>query len=122
MKKKAKLDKASVWVEFLDVGYGCKQALAWRRGWPVPIGVVWYQAFTRKGGSLLQVFESYVLPHARRLGVRTLIHRAMETQHPSSIFVTGDMPSKSGAAWMSHMGFHYSHHTGQMFRGSTVTK
>ncbi len=108
----AKLTAADVWVEAGEVGYGCRQATAWKRGWPVPIGVVWYQAFGRDGGTLVQVAHSYVLPEWRRRGVRTIMHGAIAGLFVNPLFVTGDDPTKAGAAWMRSMG--YARLNGQM--------
>lgn len=105
MKKKPKLTSADVWVELSQVGYGCQQALAWRRGWPWPIGIVWFTVSNRRGGSLVVIGHSYVPEPYRRQGIRTLMHKAIAAAWPKPIFVTGNDPSRSGSAWMKAMGY-----------------
>lgn len=109
---KAKLTDKDLWVEMVDVGYGCRQALAWKRGWFAPVGVVWFNAVNRDGGTLVQTLHSYVPEPYRRQGIRTVMHNAIAAAYKNPLFVTGDDSTYEGSAWMTGMGFEWLH--GQM--------
>lgn len=69
-----------------------------------PVGTVWYAI--RENSLSLEVLTSYVEPWARRLGVRSALHRALIDGYPTvKHFTTGLGLSKASRRWMKVKGY-----------------
>ena len=69
-----------------------------------PIGTVWYAL--RDSSTVCEILTSYVEPWARRLGVRTALHRALVQGYPAvETIVTDSALSKASRKWMKRQGY-----------------
>lgn len=69
-----------------------------------PVGTVWYAL--RQNSTSLEILASYVEPWARRLGVRSALHRALIDGYPTvGHIVTGSALSKASRRWMRSKGY-----------------
>lgn len=69
-----------------------------------PIGTVWYSL--RESSTVCEILTSYVEPWARRLGVRSALHRSLIDGYPTvkTIF-TDSALSKASRKWMKSKGY-----------------
>jgi hypothetical protein len=93
-----RIDLSNSWTDCTVVGFGITQYTLFCRAYPMPLGFVWGFAFGGKRPTF-QVLDSYVVPWARRQGVRSKINEAI-FQKAESI-VTGGR-SKSGIMFMAN--------------------
>lgn len=72
-------------------------------GLPMPIATVWIR---HSGNKTIETLQSYVMAPLRRCGLRTLMHRRMIRDYPSTSKVTTGAGSKEGGkAWLQSTGF-----------------
>ncbi len=106
-KSSVKINPEGAWVERRAIGFGITQytafCRAYCRAYPMPIGFVWGVEFGGKR-PVLHVWDSYVVPWARRSGVRTLINR--EIFRNNAAIICGAR-SKQGMAFMKARGYLY---------------
>lgn len=73
-------------------------------GMGFPIGTVWYAL--RESSTVCEILTSYVEPWARRLGVRTALHRSLIVGYPTvKTIVTDSSLSKASRKWMKSKGY-----------------
>ena len=68
---------------------------------PYPIGTVW---FCFSGRKQIEILHSYTILWARRLGVRTALHREMIRAYPGFAITTGKS-NKQSRPWLKKQGF-----------------
>lgn len=103
MSKRTKVDLRGAWVCKSVVGFGVTQYTAFCRAFPMPIGFVWGVEYGGKKQSI-DVWDSYVLPWARRSGVRSLINEEILR---TNIAITSGGRSKAGVAFMNARGYRH---------------
>ena len=70
---------------------------------PSPIGMVWGHEFSVEGNDIFQTHHSYVIPDARRQGVRSKIDEWI--LHTHDFIMTGDGSDEGGLAYMRKTGY-----------------
>ncbi len=80
---------------------GTKQLIGFISDCPFPIGTVWYCC---SGLKQIQILHSYVIRWARRIGVRTALHREMIRAYPGFSITTGEA-NKRSRPWLKKQGF-----------------
>ena len=91
------------WVTWGDVGFGCRQYLCFHPSYTAPIGTV----FTTAMSDAAFVWHSFVLPWARRRGVRTHIHEQMAKHF--KVISTGVGSKDGGRQFLIATGFKRDH-------------
>lgn len=102
MKSKFDPHLSSCWVERYDIGVGLWLYVAFTRKFVGPIGVVWGIPIGSTPARF-DVLHSYVLPFARRKGVRTLIQK--EILKSFDVITTVEGSREGGAAFMKAAGY-----------------
>ncbi len=80
---------------------GTNQLVGFIGALPWPIGTVWY-CFS--GLKQIEVVHSYVVPWARRCGVRTALHREMQRGYPGYAIAAAEANRRS-KPWLKKQGF-----------------
>lgn len=93
-------DIGETYVEHHFVGNGVTEYLLFSKNWVVPLGVVWAIRYDQT----VHIFHSYVLPFARRKGIRKKINDYIET-HCSRIVSGRTASSQEGIAFMKKQGY-----------------
>ncbi len=89
--------------EYLDHSQvpGTMQLAGFIGALPWPIGTVWYRF---SGLKQIEVIHSYTIRWARRLGVRTALHREMLRGYPGFSITTAEANQRS-RPWLKKQGF-----------------
>jgi GNAT superfamily N-acetyltransferase len=88
------------WVTWVEVGFGCRQYMAFHPEYSSPVGIVWCLPGTKETFAI-SVY-SFVLPFYRRRGLRSLLNQYI-LEHHAGIQTSG--ATEEGAAWMTAQGY-----------------
>lgn len=105
MKKPKKIDLEGSWVTWATIGFGLRIYCLFTPDSPAPKGFCWGYALGGKKTKFL-VHGSYVIPWARRSGVRTRINEQILRHCP--VIQTFSGSRQGGAAFMRARGYRYS--------------
>ena len=101
IKYQVRLDTA--WIQVVEIGLGGWCYVLFDRGHASPLGLVWGLP-TAPGR--FDVYHSYVMPWARRQGVRKRINE--EIFKTFNVIATGKGTKDGGAAFMKAQGYKYN--------------
>jgi hypothetical protein len=89
-------------VSFVSMGRGHELAVCWTDGFPHPVGLVWGIVYYDAKGApaMWETAYSYVLPAARRHGIRTFIDAQIFAQLKVDVIRTTDGSAEGGAAYL----------------------
>jgi GNAT superfamily N-acetyltransferase len=99
----------TAWVALRTIGFGVWVYALFVEDWPCPIGIVWGLA----QGKSFRVYHSYVIPEARRHGVRSKINQ--EIHKTFNVITTGTSSTKDGKAFMKSQGYIRRPEAGEMY-------
>ena len=92
------------WVDCVSIGFGISMYACFSRNFVGPIGFVWGTATGDRGKRRFDVLGSYVMPWARRKGVRTKINEAI-LSGGCDVIATVSGTEEGGAAFMKAFGY-----------------
>jgi hypothetical protein len=101
---KRNIDLQRVWIEVAEIGFGFDLYVCWARNFASPVGFVWgVPSLLDDGRVSFDVFGSYVIPHARRQGVRTRLN--LEILKTCATITSNNGSKAGGADFMRAFGY-----------------
>lgn len=110
--KKIKVDLNGVWCPCYNVGFGTRLYVCFAPAYPQILGMVWGNGYGGKK-TKFDIMGSYVLPWARRNGVRSAINRQILKDY--DVLMTGGA-TKEGRGFMNKDGYAYIKETDMWFK------
>jgi hypothetical protein len=99
-------------VRRMQIGHGVWYLSLWVPVTPYPVGHLWFANFLNTYDEVVvEVYQSFVSPFARRQGVRTRLNDELFTTFKAAVLMTGD-GSKDGIAFMRATGYKLDEATG----------
>lgn len=93
----------SAYIQIAELGFGIWCYVLFDRGFVAPLGMVWGLPTAEKR---FDVYHSYVIPWARRQGVRKRINEEIFKTY--NIIATGHGTKEGGAAFLRSQGYKYN--------------
>jgi hypothetical protein len=103
---KWKPDVSKAWVTWTPVGFGVMLWMLFVPDFVAPVGLVWGTQHGGKRKLTFNTYYSFVLPGARRCGVRTRINQ--EILKTYDLIVTGSGTKQGGMAFIKAAGYRYN--------------
>lgn len=102
------------WVQWPMVGFGVTQFTCFSPVFVGPVGVAWtiVQGRGNAGKLLAESLGSYVVPWARRQGIRSLINEQMFKSYGIDVITTQNGSDEGGLAFMKHWRYRLDAATG----------
>ena len=108
------LDINKCWVTWDIIGFGVTQFTCFCNEVSFPIGVVWTTMMGAGNGKKkrCEISYSYIVPFARRKGVRSLINKCIFEDYGSDVITTQDGSDTGGLRFMKASGYLMDKRTG----------
>lgn len=106
-----RIDIEKCWVQWMPIGYGMTLYVCWSPDYTSPVGFLWGFTATLTGldgqeeRMKFDVVGSYVIPAARRQGVRTHLNNVILQTH--DIITTDNGSPEGGRAFMEAYGYRF---------------
>lgn len=102
------------WVDVIEFGFGWTMFICFAREFHSPVGFVWgVISTTQDDRNTFDVSGSYVIPSARRNGVRTFINQ--EILKRASVITTNYGSKEGGEVFLRAFGYQYDEETGTWY-------
>ena len=102
------------WVDVIEFGFGWTMFICFAREFHSPVGFVWgVLTTTQDDRTTFDVCGSYVIPAARRNGVRTFINQ--EILKRASVITTNFGSDEGGERFLRAFGYEYDKPTGTWY-------
>lgn len=107
--KQLKLQLDLCWIDQVKIGFGQVMYVCYARESIAPVGMVWgFGCTDRNDRSRFDVLGSFVVPFARRQGVRTLINNHIINEDGYHVITsTGGTKEEGGEAFMRAYGYEH---------------